>query len=253
MKISREWHRSFFRNSFYNPASPAALAKAPAEAAFMLKQLKLKKGSALLDLCCGPGRHAVEFAKRGMEVTGYDFSAEYLAEAEARAKKKKVKLRLLRGDMRGLDFKNEFDAAINVFTSFGYFPDLSDDIRTLKGVARALKPGGRLLIDIVHGDHVRANFTPRNWADAGDHYHLEEAELTPDGVFNAWTLVFKNGRKPLTRSFFSRLYGRARMSAVLRKAGLEPLKFWGGFKGEPLSVRRNRLIVLARKPLREQV
>jgi len=250
MKIAREWHRSFFRNSFYNPASPAALAKAPSEAAFILKQLKLKKGSALLDLCCGPGRHAVELAKKGMNITGYDYSAEYLAEAEARAKKKKVKLRLLRGDMRELPFNNEFDAAINVFTSFGYFPALSDDIKTLKGVARALKPGGLFLIDIVHGTYVRANFAPRNWEDLGDHYNLEENELTADGVFNAWTRIPKGGGKPGTRAFFNRLYDRARMSAVLRKAGLEPLKFWGGFNGEPLTAGRHRLIALARKPLR---
>lgn len=247
MKVPDEWHKGFFRNSFYNPASAAAVAKAPAEAAFVLRQLRLKKGAALLDLCCGPGRHAVEFAKNGLNVTGFDFSGEYLGEAGQRALKKKVKLRLVRGDMRLLKFKGEFDAAVNLFTSFGYFRKLSDDLKTLKGVARALKPGGLFLLDVVSGDHVRNNFRPRSWGDMGGHYLLEEAELNGDGVFNIWIKINKKTGKTLKKAFFSRLYTQERLGGLLRKAGLRPLKFWGDFQGRPLSADRNRLLVLAEK------
>ena len=247
MKAPREWHKNFFKNPFYNPASPAAVENAPREARFVLKQLKLKKSAALLDLCCGPGRHAVEFAGRGLAVTGYDLSSQYLTEAGQRAKNKKVRLRLVRGDMRRLKFKEEFDAAVNLFTSFGYFHKFSDDILTLKGVARALKPGGLFMIDIVHGDFVRANFRLRDWCDMGDHFHLEENSVDADGTVSAWTRVPKNGDGALTRTFFTRLYNKARLAAAMRKAGLEPLKFWGGFSGAPLSVKTVRLICLARK------
>lgn len=249
MKVPREWHKSFFVNSFYNPASPAAVAKAPAEAAFVLKKLKLKKGAALLDLCCGPGRHAAEFARRGMKVTGLDFSAEYLREAGARAKARKVPLRLVRGDMRRIPFKGEFDAAVNLFTSFGYFPEFSDDLRTLKGVARALKPGGLFMLDIVNGEWIRKNFRPRGWQETGDGgWLLEERRLTRDGNFNEWIRIAP-GRPVLRRKFFTRLYDKERISAALRRAGLVPLNFWGGFAGERLSPSNNRLICLARKPV----
>ncbi|HBA59525.1 MAG TPA: hypothetical protein DCZ92_01620 [Elusimicrobia bacterium] len=247
MRPSAGWYKNFFKNSFYNPASPAAVKKAPDEARFVLKQLGLCRGEALLDLCCGPGRHAVEFAGKGLNVTGFDFSAEYLREAAARAKKKKVSLRLVRGDMRALKFREEFDAAVNLFTSFGYFLNFSDDLKTLKGAARALKPGGLFLIDIVNGECVRKGFVPRNWWDMGDHYHLEELELTRDGAFNTWTKIMKRTGKAQTKSFFSRLYTRERLGAALEKAGLKPLKFWGGFKGQPLSEDSIRLIVLAKK------
>lgn len=247
MKAQRDWHKSFFRNSFYNPASEAAVAMAPAEAAFILKRLNLKKGSALLDLCCGPGRHAVEFAKKGLAVTAYDFSGEYLLEAAARAKKKKVPLRLLRGDMRELKFKGEFDAVVNLFTSFGYFLKFSDDIKTLKGAARALKPGGLFLIDVVSGEYVRAHFNPAPWHDMGDHYLLEETELDKDGTHCTWTTVSKKSGLTGKRTFFTRLYDKQRLSAALKLAGFRPLKFWGDFRGRPLSPERNRLICLARK------
>ncbi|MDO8806513.1 MAG: class I SAM-dependent methyltransferase [Elusimicrobiota bacterium] len=247
MRVPHEWHKDFFKNSFYNPASPAAVEQAPAEAAFVLKQLKLKKGAALLDLCCGPGRHAVEFAKRGLAVTGLDFSREYLEEAAARARKKKVKLRLVCGDMRRLKFDREFDAAVNLFTSFGYFQKFSDDIRTLKGVARALRPGGLFLMDIIHGDFLRDNFRAKNWHDMGEYFHLEERTDSRDGMFNTWTRVPKDGGEIQERTFFSRIYDKKRISAALGKAGLKPLKFWGSFSGRPLTAKTVRLIVLARK------
>lgn len=247
MKANEEWHNGFFKNSFYNPASPAAVEKAPSEAAFVLKQLKLEKGEALLDLCCGPGRHAVEFAKKGLAVTGYDFSDEYLKEAAARAKKKRVALRLVRGDMRRLKFRAEFDAAVNLFTSFGYFLKFSDDLKTLKGAARALKPGGRFLIDIINGDFIRSRFTPRDWHDLGDRYLLEERRAARGGIFNSWTRIDKKSGRIQTRTFFTRLYGRAELSAALCRAGLRPLKFWGGFDGRPYSEETNRLICLSAK------
>jgi SAM-dependent methyltransferase len=214
MSATKEWHNGFFRNSFYNPASPAAVEKAPSEAAFVLKQLGLEKGAALLDLCCGPGRHAVEFARRGLAVTGYDFSAEYLREAAARAKKRRVALKLLRGDMRRLAFRGEFDAVVNLFTSFGYFLKFSDDLRTLKGAARALKPGGLFLIDVINGDFIRTRFTPRDWHDLGDHYLLEEREGARGGIFNAWTRIDKKTGRIQKKTFFNRLYGRAEMGAA---------------------------------------
>jgi len=247
MKVPHEWHKDFFKNPFYNPASPAAMSKAPMEVKFLLKHLNLKKGDKLLDLCCGPARHAILLAKKGMDVTGYDYSADYLKEAKIKAKKAGVRLTLVRGDMRRLKFKDTFDAVINLFTSFGYFQRFSDDMRTLKGAARALKPGGILIIDIVHGDYVRKNFRARNWMRLENGaYHLEDAALTKDGTLNAWTIIGEG--KTRTRNFFSRLYSKGRMSTALRKAGLEPLKFWGSFSGDKLTDKTDRMIVLAVKP-----
>jgi len=247
MRARRNWHEDFFRNSFYNPASPKMVAKAPAEADFVMRQLKLKKGAALLDLCCGPGRHSVEFSRRGLAVTGLDFSREYLREAAERAKKEDVPLRLVRGDMRRLGFRGEFDAAVNLFTSFGYFLDLADDIRTLKGVARALKPGGLFLMDIVYGAFVRKTFIEKWWLDMGDHFRLEQAELTEDGVHNTWTRVPKKGGKVRSCTFYGRLYDKPRLTAALGNAGLTPVKFWGDFSGRPLSAGRKRMLCLAKK------
>lgn len=197
-----------------------------------------------LDLACGAGRHSRLLSERWW-TAGFDLSAALLARAKA-ADPAGV---YVRGDMRALPFVDQgFDLVVNLFTSFGYFQDPADDLKTLKGVARALKPGGLLLLDIINGDYVRRHFTPHPWYDMGDHYHLEEIELNADGAFNAWTNIYKKTGDIRKRSFFSRLYDRRRLAETLKKAGLAPLKFWGGFAGEPLSPHRNRLIALARRP-----
>jgi SAM-dependent methyltransferase len=246
MKIPADWHKHFYKNSFYNPVSPAAAAKAPMETGFIIKQLRLKKGAKVLDLCCGPGRHALLMAEKGLAVTGFDYSPDYLREAAGLAGKAKVKLRLMLGDMRRLKFREEFDAVVNLFTSFGYFEKIAEDVEVLKGVARALRPGGAFMLDVVHGDFIRRNFRPKNWEkQENGAYLLTEAELARDGVRNEWTVVKKG--EAVRRRFFTRLYTRSLISSVLRRSGLVPLKFWGGFSGVPLTSGADRLIVLARK------
>ena len=149
--------------------------------------------------------------------------------------------------MRKLKFKNEFDAALNLFTSFGYFQKFSDDMKVLKGVNKAFKPNGLFMMDIIHGDYVRKNFRPRNWQLLEDNtYHLEETEFFKDGLINTWTHIPKKG-KIQRNTFFNRLYNKETLSAALKKAGFKPLKFWGSFEGEKLTNKTNRLIVLAKK------
>src|SRR3989339_1377080 len=235
MIVKKNWHKDFFKNAFYNPASPAALAKAPEEVRFVIKALKLKKGSKVLDMCCGPGRHSVLLAKKGLDVTGFDFSKEYLAEAAERAKKNKVQIRLVRGDMRKLPYSNEFDAVINMFTSFGYFSE-KQNIAILKKVAGALKPHGKFFIDIVHKENLDNNLHPKSWNLAEDgSYHLQETEHDKrTGLAKNRWIVVSPGFKVRERRFTSYSYDRKTMAAILKKAGLKPLKFWGGFDGDRL-------------------
>ncbi|MBU2530887.1 MAG: class I SAM-dependent methyltransferase [Elusimicrobia bacterium] len=247
MKVKNEWHKDFFKNSFYNPASKISIQRAPSEVSFILKQLKLKKKATILDLCCGPARHSLVLVKKGFSVTGYDFSKEYLKEAQEKAKKLKLNINLICGDMRKLKFKNEFDAALNLFTSFGYFKKFSDDMKVLKGINSALKPKGLFMMDIVNGDWVKKNFREKNWQLLENNtYHLEEVTVFKDGLINEWTRISKNG-KTQRKSFFTRLYNKKTLSTALKKAGFKPLKFWGSFKGAKLSDKTARLIVLAQK------
>ena len=87
--------------------------------------------AAVLDLCCGPGRHSLEFARRGFQVTGVDRTARYLATARAAATREGLTVEFVQEDMRHFHRSEAFDLALNLFSSFGYFEDRADDLRGL--------------------------------------------------------------------------------------------------------------------------
>ena len=196
--MSRDWTKSFFRSEVFTPGDPDALAAAPAEAAAAWKLLGVKKGMKVLDVACGTGRHALEFARKGAYVVGVDKTEEYL-EVARRAAKGRKNCAFARGDMRRLPFLGEFDAAVNLWTSFGYFEKPSDDLAVLKGISRSLKPGGRFLIELVDHAWIRSRTSHRHWSRRGDgSYLLQEAFLIGGAdprVINEWTIL-RRGRQP---------------------------------------------------------
>jgi SAM-dependent methyltransferase len=248
--MSKDWTSRFFRAPVFTPGGPDALAAAPREAAAAWKALKLKPGSCVLDVACGTGRHAVLLARRGAFVIGVDKTPTYLNEARAAAKGMRHCL-FARGDMRRLPFNGEFDAAMNLWTSFGYFAKESDDRKVLKGVARALKPGGYFLIELVDHGWVRKRTSHRHWNRQSDGSYLLQDAVLLEGrdprVINEWTIL-RRGRKPLRARFVLRGYDKPRLYAALRRAGLRPLKSWTTLVGFARQKFNGRLVVLARKP-----
>ena len=221
------------------------MAKAPAEASFVAKALRLKKGMKVLDICCGTGRHAIGLARRGFNVTGLDATATYLAVA-SRAAGSLNALTLVRGDMRRMPFDEIFDAAYNVWTSFGY-STAADDLKALKSAARALKPGGLFLINTINEAWLRKNFKDRSWVPLSDGgYRLEQASLRGGQapvLKCQWTIL--RPRAPIERARFSvRLYNESRLAALLKRGGFRVLRRLPAF-GEDRSGRQ--LVLLAAK------
>lgn len=246
----RDWTKAFFRDEVFSPGQPEALAAAPAEARFVARALDLERGASVLDVCCGTGRHAFELARKGARVVGVDATERYLAQARHKARGAANPL-FLRGDMRRLPFEGEFDAAVNLWTSFGYFVDYADDVRALRAIARSLKPGGRFLLDVINGDWVREQGLRKNWRRRGDGaYVLEDLEVREGrdpAHINTWTIL-KKGEPTRRATFFVRSYNKARLSKTLRSAGLVPRRFWGGLDGAPFRPLSQRLVCLALRP-----
>lgn len=247
-----DWTKQFFRAPVFTPGAPEALAAAPTEAAAVWRTLKLKPGARVLDLACGTGRHSVLLARRGAFVVGVDKTEVYLAEARRNARGLANCL-FARGDMRRLPFKGEFDAVMNIWTSFGYFAKYSDDIKALKGVQRSLKPGGLFLIDLLDFAWVKKHGQTRRWDRRADGAYLLQDACWFEGrdpkIVNAW-IILRPGKPELRSRFVVRGYDKARLYAALRRAGLEPMKSWHGLGALGRLKSAGRLVVLARKPSR---
>ena len=245
-----EWYRSFFGKDYLDVYGHLLTRdRSEAEAEFVIRALGLKPGDRILDLCCGTGRHAVLLARAGLEVTGLDMSEEYLALARSAAREAGVKVRLVCGDMREIPFSGEFDAAVNMFTAFGYFDDEADDQRVIDGAAAALKPGGRLLLDLLNRDWVAANYV-RSESREGEDGTIYQERRDFDPVVGRnhveFTITSPNGSERQT-SHHIRLYVATEISSMLDRAGLIVERSYGGYDGSRLTVETRRMILVARK------
>ena len=128
---SPEWWHEFYQE--FRPVFGILPAKsATTLVRRIINELGLSKGSTLLDCPCGYGRISIPLARKGIRVTGVDIMPPYLKELEKRARRAKLKIPTVHSDMRRINFENHFDAAANIWTSFGYFEKESDNLLVLK-------------------------------------------------------------------------------------------------------------------------
>lgn len=215
---------------------------------FIAKVLKLKPSQKLLDVGCGTGRHSILFAKKGNDVTGIDISKKYLRMAKADARRNGVSCKFLFGDMRKIRFSEEFDAAINLFSSFGYFEKKSDDLKTLVAIKKALKKGGKLVVDTINGVYLSKNFINKNWNRMDGLLVLEESEWVKreNRVHTKWTFIHDDREEHMESRI--RIYTKESLSQLLDKAGFKVLKYFGSLAGARFSPQKSsRLVVLAQK------
>ena len=126
------------------------------QAAELWSLLDLKPGCRLLDAPCGWGRLSRPLALLGAIVLGVDQSETLLTAAEAqRGELPREQLRYLRHDLRQSMPETGFDAACNLFTSFGYGTE-EEDVALFRTLREALRPGGRVVVETNHRDSLSA-------------------------------------------------------------------------------------------------
>ncbi len=243
-----EWPVAFFDDDYLRiyraMISPEATA---AEVDFLAAALAPPAGGDVLDLACGYGRHAIGLAGRGYRMTGVDFHAGYLAAAAADAAAAGVAVRWTRADMRALPFAGAFDAVYSYFTSFGYFSDAGNE-RVLAGVARALRPGGRFLLDVLNRDGILTHPQQRVWNPLADGSLLMEEtslDLRRSLVLNRQILVTPQTGAQITKESTLRAYTCAELEALCARHGLAVREVWGGANRSAYTTESRRLILLA--------
>ena len=222
--------------------------RAVTEVETALRLTELSPGAAILDLCCGVGRHALEFARRGFRVTAVDRNTEYLKEAGKRAQKEGLGIEFVQEDMRSFSRPGAFDGALNLFTSFGYFEDPEDDRHVARNLSESLRRGGELLMEMKGKEVLARVFQERRWHREDDGtIFLEEARLVDDWgtVEGRWILVKNGEQKEFTHRI--RFYSAAELKALLREVGFASFQCFGNWDLDPYDQNATRLLVLATK------
>ena len=221
---------------------------AAAEVEKIVTLLGIAPGACLLDLCCGIGRHTIEFARLGYRVTAVDITAPFLTQARERAKREKVEVDFAQGDMREFTRPGAFDAAVNLVTSFGYFEDQADDLKAARNLCESLKPGARLVMEMLGKEILARRFVPRRWEVAPDGtLVLMEHRLRSgwDWMEDRCILIKDATRRELNFSY--RVYSAAELGAVLRQAGFQAVEFFGTLGGAAYNHEAERLVAVATK------
>ena len=205
------------------------------------------EGGDLLDVPCGFGRHAIPLADAGYRVVGVDRSQVLLDEARRRAGNSR-RPKLARADYRELPFADaSFDAAVNLFSSLGYLGD-EEDTKALAEIGRVLRPGGRLVIDILHRDLLLHVFREQAWELLGEgRLLLEQRTFEPaSGLAQVTeTLIEASGERE-SRTYSLRVYTATELLAMLSRAGFADAKCHGDLGGGPFAVD-TRLVIAAQR------
>ncbi|TET77901.1 class I SAM-dependent methyltransferase [candidate division TA06 bacterium] len=243
-----EWWRDFFDKDYVDIYGPVDAKKTALEVEGIIKILKLRKGSKVLDLCCGYGRHSIGLTKRGFDVTGYDLSAVLLERARRDCEREKVNVNLVIGDMREIPFESEFDAVINMFTAFGYFENESEDQKVLDGVHAALRPGGKFLIDTINREWVTASFREKDWEKVGSHqFALDLRSFDPLTSRISVKTVILGGKQRIERSHSMRFYTLTELGKMIEKSRMTLKSVYGHIDGRDYWIDTPRMVIFATK------
>ena len=244
-EIAADWYLHAFDALYPVVYAHRSLEAARPEVDFAAKVLGIASNDAVLDLCCGNARHMLRLHAYTPRVYGLDYSADLLRHARSFFSDRS---RLVRGDMRALPFCNAFDVLVNFFTSFGYFVHREEDQAVLNAMACALKENGRFLMDYLNPQYVRDHLVPRSSrSQAGFEIREERWIDSARQRINKHTLVITPEGQEIATSESVRLYDHQELEAMMESAGLQVLRVYGNYDGDPFEPAHARMILTGRR------
>jgi len=225
-----------------------AEAQGVAEAVYEIAGLS--EGSSILDACCGPGRISVELALLGLKVTGVDIMQPFLDAAKETAEDEGVNLELIRADMRTFESQMKFDAACNLYTSFGYCSSIEEDLKILKSIAKCLKPGACFILEALGREVAVRNFIEGEWFERAGKTVLTDfsVEGAWEGLRSRWILIDNETGKRIEHCFVQRLYSAAELRKLMLECGFETVEIYGGFDFSKYDHKAKTMVLIARTP-----
>ena len=250
-KRLKPWFEEVFDENYLRTLPFMTAQQTLRETAFIEEALSSPPDGELLDIGCGYGRHAIELGQRGFRVTGLDLSLPLLIRAADEAQRRGLSVNFVHADMREMTYDSQFAAAYCVLTSFGYF-DEETNLRVASSICRALKPGGRFLVEAINRDYIVSDLPSRVWWEGDGCVVLEEVDFDfhTSRVLIRRSIVFADGRQ-VENEISIRAYSLHELGRVLRRAGFQVVSVSGSLTcKEPfLGAASRHVVIVCERPI----
>ncbi len=215
------------------------VAKAIQEVNFLTEKLKLPAGASILDVPCGTGRHSRLLAEKGFNVTGVDLNPACLTIAK---KDPHPLLTLEEGNLQDLSkFRDKFDCVLNLFTSFGYFSTDEENRKVMDELAGAVRPGGKLVLNLLNRNFLMSVFKPVFTAKVGDTLIVNASQYDPETKYNKCWMTVKDEKTGETALSYHqiRLYSPDEIVELMKSCGMKNIQLSGDFNDSPFDDLRS--------------
>ncbi|MHA2151508.1 MAG: class I SAM-dependent methyltransferase [Candidatus Thorarchaeota archaeon] len=248
--MSVEWFEDELLWEIMEPVmfTEARIAHTPTEVDSIKSLCKIQKEDIILDLCCGIGRHSLEFARRGHKVVGVDRTQRYLDRAVTQSKGENLDIEFVKDDMRTFYRKNSFDLVLSIFTSFSYFEDHEEQMLVLRNIYSSLRAGGRFILESMGKEILARIFLKQSWSEWPHGFMMEERQAIENWskMHNKWVFVERNGTVHRW-DVVHWIYSGVEIKEMLEKVGFSNVLVFGGLDGSPYDNEATRLVVVATK------
>jgi SAM-dependent methyltransferase len=245
----RPWYETAFQGDYLDRYPHRDVEEARGDVAAIVRLLDPPRDAPILDLGCGAGRHLVALHEAGFrDIAGLDLSTDLLEVARKSTREAgATSIELIHADMRRIPYAARFATILSMFTSFGYFRTDDEDAAVLASAHRALRPGGRLLIDTLAKEKTIADLVSSEERVVEGSRLCIRRTISPDGRrVEKETVTCENGATT-TRRESVRLYAPGELVGMLHAAGFGEAAAYGSLAGERPTAESRRLVVVGRK------
>ncbi len=242
------WFQQWFNDDYLKLYSHRTMREAEEQVQFIRQAVGLKGSESVLDLACGTGRHSLAFGTKGNRVVGIDLSKSLIDKAKQRLiEYKGLDITFLVADMFHLPDIGQFDLIVNLFTSFGYFEEDSQNQKVFEVVDRHLTKEGVFFLDYLHPYSVKQSLVP-------EENQLIEGERVVISRFLDKDTVIKRIEFP-GRAYEERvkLYEKDKIEEMLENEGLTIVKSWNDYLGNEWKEEGDRQLFMCKKRAGERV
>jgi SAM-dependent methyltransferase len=245
----KPWFEEVFDENYLRTLPFLTPQATESEADFVVESLAVEPGASILDVGCGYGRHSMELAARGYNMVGLDLSLPLLLRGADEAQRRGLNINFVHGDMRDMHFEAPFDGAFCLFATFGYFDDETNK-QAAQQIAKALKPGARLVLEVLNRDYLIRDLPTRVWWEGDGCVILEEVDFNyfSSRVTSTRSIAFEDGRQ-LEQEISIRAFALHELGKLLHAAGFRVVEISGSMftRGRFFGAQSRDLVVVAEK------